>query len=128
MAYLTRQEIFNVVWTGLKAQGFQQSLNDGGSECAYRAPDGCKCAFGHLIPDELYDNKIEGSAVGIFVQRYYKNIIPKLCDWFMETFDPEDLDFIRELQKIHDYVASPEQMEKELRRYARENRLDIPND
>ena len=27
--------------------------------CLYRAPDGCKCAVGFLIPDELYDHFIE---------------------------------------------------------------------
>lgn len=28
--------------------------------CMYRSPDGCKCAAGHMIPDEKYDLSMEG--------------------------------------------------------------------
>jgi hypothetical protein len=28
--------------------------------CYYRTADGCKCAIGHLIPNELYQKEMEG--------------------------------------------------------------------
>ena len=36
-------------------------MDDG--SCRYKTPDGLKCAVGCLIPDELYNEKMEGSMV-----------------------------------------------------------------
>jgi len=59
---MTRQEIFDTVYLGLKAQNFERSTSRPEStspeNCLYRHGD-LKCAFGHLIPDEQYDPELE---------------------------------------------------------------------
>lgn len=57
-----KQELFNEVYTKLAIQGkASMGINpDGGNMCAYRGPDGLKCGIGHLIPDSLYKETIEG--------------------------------------------------------------------
>jgi len=50
---LTMQEIFDKSVKGVIAQGKPAVAND--AQCAYRTPDGCKCAVGQLIPDDKYD-------------------------------------------------------------------------
>lgn len=54
MEKLTQQQAFNIVWNGLKAQGWKKSLSPDGHRCRYRGAEGRKCALGHLIPDDLY--------------------------------------------------------------------------
>ncbi len=63
---LTKQEVFDIVAVGLIKQGVRSyvdlpeeafSLGDG---CLYRGPNSTKCAAGMLIPDELYEEKMEG--------------------------------------------------------------------
>lgn len=59
--------------------------------CAYRGLDGGKCAIGALIPDEVYDQKMEGLIVDQIVSKY-----PVL-----EKYIP-DLYVAYQLQRIHD--------------------------
>lgn len=109
---MSRQEIFDKVWAGLKAQGFERSVvND---RCRYRGPNGTKCAAGHLIPDEEYVTKMEGGGV-------YSR------PWFKEKFNRNELQFISCLQLIHDspYNNDPVFLEKELRRFATDTGLTI---
>ena len=54
---MTGQEIFDSVLAHLRKQG-DASLNASG-KCAYRGEGGTACAVGCLIPDELYDPRIE---------------------------------------------------------------------
>ena len=54
---MTDQEVFDKVVTALREQGCK-SMDDGA--CVYRSKDGRKCAVGHLIPDELYHERMEG--------------------------------------------------------------------
>ena len=68
---MTGQEIFDSVLAHLRKQG-DASLNASG-KCAYRGEGGTACAVGCLIPDELYDPRIEscttrGSRVGAWDQ------------------------------------------------------------
>jgi hypothetical protein len=58
MNQLTNQQVFNRVAAHLLKQGRAAINNDG--LCRYRALDGEQCAFGCIIPDELYDPIIEG--------------------------------------------------------------------
>lgn len=64
---MTRQEVYNKVRDHLLAQGEQSA---GMMGCQYRAErsDGTvlMCAIGCLIPDELYDDGLEGMDVGYF--------------------------------------------------------------
>lgn len=59
---LTAQEIFDKGVGGVLDQmGF--AWNYDGEYCVYRAPDGCKCVVGHLIPEAAYDSSLEGETV-----------------------------------------------------------------
>ncbi len=63
---LTKQEIFDRVADHLAKQGAPavgEIITDAGGEpaCQYRAPNGRRCAIGALIPDELYEVRLEGS-------------------------------------------------------------------
>lgn len=85
---MTRQKMFNIAGLHLLKQG-KRSENEGASLCMYRGPEGTMCAVGCLIPDELYDQKMEGS------DPYY------LVNLF-DLFKIEDAGFLKSLQKIHD--------------------------
>lgn len=67
---MTLQEMFDKSVAGIKKQGrlSQGPVNPGNGKpgvCYYRHPDDAavRCAVGHLIPDELYDRKMEGRNV-----------------------------------------------------------------
>lgn len=51
------QEVFEFVSKHLFEQGVQAG---DGVKCYYRGPNGTKCAVGCLIPDELYEPRMDG--------------------------------------------------------------------
>lgn len=54
------QDIFEFTTTELLKQGKASMMSEFGiSSCLYRHPDGLKCAVGHLIDDEFYDEEME---------------------------------------------------------------------
>ena len=58
---LTAQEVYNQVRDGLKSQGWLKSeAAHNYAGCAYRGAGGKKCSAGWLIPDSLYQEKMEG--------------------------------------------------------------------
>jgi hypothetical protein len=64
----TPQEVFDRALSGIRTQGYKPSygtLPDASpgamGACLYRGPEGAKCAFGHILPDEVYDLRIENS-------------------------------------------------------------------
>lgn len=59
-AMIDRQGIFDRMLAHLRKQG-KLSIDDEGYGM-YRAPDGCACAIGGLIPDERYSVELEGKA------------------------------------------------------------------
>lgn len=93
---MTPQEIFNTVAKHLIAQG-QPAMDmdeDGELQCMYRAPDGSKCAFGVLIPDEIYESWMEGKNPG--------SLIAMIDD--LAPFKEHD-ELIADLQWAHDNWA-----------------------
>lgn len=84
---MDKQEIFNTVATHLFTQG-KPSIVEG--RCKYRAPDGCRCAAGCLIPDSISDEDIadiEGKRAEVMIRRLnldhlvpYNGFINKLQD------------------------------------------------
>ncbi|AKF13413.1 hypothetical protein PHIN3_150 [Sinorhizobium phage phiN3] len=118
---MTRQEIFTTVWKGLESQGWNVSMTAGSSHqttCAYRGANGRKCAAGWLIPDDEYEPSMEGMMV--LETAYFEN-----------KFNAAELEFIGELQDIHDqFHYNPESsvllLEPALRAFAREKGLKIP--
>lgn len=57
---MRKQEIYNTVRDHLLNQN-KQSIIDG--VCQYRGPKHTMCAVGCLIPDELYDPRMEGASL-----------------------------------------------------------------
>lgn len=145
---MTRQEIFNKAYIGIRDQGFVRSVV-GLHSCKYRGENGAKCAFGHLIPEEEYDEILEGhpayyllsnkmvETTEIRIRQWAQlvntedlkkqlEVFIKFKEWGDATFSPEDYHFIWELQKTHDLGITPETMKEFLKNFAKENDLTIP--
>lgn len=100
---ITNQDLFNLVYNGLKGQGFKQSLayypdHKGSGEvmCAYRGEGGCKCAVGHIIPDENYSTFLEGKRIHL----------PEVRKAIPYTLTGSQWDMLVELQRAHDHGHS----------------------
>lgn len=79
MINLTKQEAFDKVLAHLRKQGKAAVSVEG--DCVYRAPDGCMCAAGCLIPDNLYSPEFEGTCVsglGIFATHSLSDFLDRL--------------------------------------------------
>ncbi len=119
MKKYTRQEAFNIAYLGLKAQGFERAIaND--SSCRYRAPEGKKCAFGHLLSDKLYTPAFEGRTATAVINELNR------CKT-KHPFRIEDRDFYDNLQQVHDEGNTLEVMQKGLKLFAKNNNLTIPS-
>ena len=96
---MTKQEIFDTVLHALRKQGrasVKTHPEDGipTDMCVYRAANGDKCAAGHLIPDDLYDPKMEDKTF-IYVSKSFGTG----CALGM---DSSDVEFVGLLQNAHD--------------------------
>ena len=74
--YKDNKELALYILNKLKEQG-KPSFSDG--TCQYRAKDGCKCAVGHIIPDDYYLPEMEGftlwnETVGCQLTKVYPGI------------------------------------------------------
>ena len=104
-AQAARQRVFDLVLNALRCQG-EASLSEKGG-CAYRSPDGNKCAIGHLIPDSLYRPDLEGLFSYQLVDRE-----PEILSHLEETYGLElmggsqEADYsqilLSRLQRLHD--------------------------
>lgn len=112
----TAQQVFDQVATHLLTQN-KRSYNEELATCAYRSPDGLKCAAGCLISDEEYNPEWEDTNW------------PGLCGEFPITIqEHEPLTakhscLITELQKIHDNVE-PDEWPISLESLAKEYELE----
>jgi hypothetical protein len=95
---MDKQEVFNKIWNHFIVEKNPRSVQsvdaDSPTEiCLYRGPNGSKCAFGVLIPDEDYSEKMEGNGCHspIFTRNYEKwGLVEN--DWL----------FYIDLQAVHD--------------------------
>lgn len=98
---MTRQEMFNKAYLGVIKQGdpaVQSHPNTDGLMCSYLAPDGRKCAVGHLMTEE--ELKVMGAFKG-GVQDLaddWADCLPR-PEWLMGD---KNLDFLSHLQDTHD--------------------------
>ncbi len=91
---MNNREIFDKVKTHLLTQN-RKSYDDY-KGCSYRGPNGTMCAVGCLIPDNVYNEDMEGGDV------YSHNVQP-----YLETLglaSPSALRLLRDLQNLHDSV------------------------
>jgi hypothetical protein len=101
---MSLQKMFDTAAVGMLRQGKQSKSRTG--KCAYRGDNGCKCAVGFLIPDELYDNDLEG--IGIWELEHSDQYDALNTAKFRETLiqmrmtDSERLGLLGALQSCHD--------------------------
>jgi len=107
MTMKTQQEIFDIVSNHLLTQN--EKAENGTDLCVYRSEDGLKCAIGCLIPDDEYDDNIEGISIGAFVCENLEldskeklvllnNILKK------EAIDVDEyFGLLKDLQNVHDF-------------------------
>lgn len=110
---LSKQEMFNRAYIGLKSQGFKQCVREDG-ECLYSNGSGMHCAWGWINPDTTLE---EGDGLAD-----YGNI-----DKIYAELDASGKDFARALQNLHDTNNNPKVMERALYRFAGLYNLNIPS-
>ena len=132
---MDRQKIFNKIAKHLLKQN-KRSLNADG-RCVYRGPNGLKCAIGCLIPDKIYNKKMDNlgewySSVPIYdlamiypnVRKYLEIDLGSRLMTRMEGV-PEDIVFLQSLQDIHDDDAyAPYEWKALLKEFAVDNKLN----
>ena len=59
----TMQKIYDHIWNHFIVEGNPFGYDHQEYICKYRTTGGAKCAVGCLIPDDLYDEEIEGIGV-----------------------------------------------------------------
>ena len=115
---MDKQTIFDTVVNHLAAQG-TQSMSGGDPDtnreagCAYRGDNGTKCAVGCLIPDDMYNPKMENATVVSLAQR--KELPAELY---------EHVDMLSDLQYAHDWSTSAAELIDKLCEIARDHHLD----
>lgn len=90
--FTTHQGIYEYVVKKLWEQNGISAMNSG--ICAYRSADGKKkCAIGHLIPDECYDeNKMEFYNFDQIIDNLHDTMNPDLSD-MVNFFNRFSIDF-----------------------------------
>lgn len=91
---MNRQKTFEKVVDHLMAQRLPAVAPEG--NCYYRMANGKRCAIGALIPDELYDERMELNGVANIVSAF-----PAL-QAVLGIESPQDVVFLSELQELHD--------------------------
>lgn len=113
---MNRQEVFDKVATHLLTQ-MKKSMDD--DNCLYRGPRGLRCAIGCLIPHELIKPSINTKIVNELPLKILRRI-------GVQT--DEDIEFLRQLQRIHDREV-PDNWKLKLYNFAKYNNLawNIPD-
>lgn len=129
---MNKRNTFNIVAEHLLKQGGRASEAEG--TCLYRASDGRKCAFGVLIPDELYNPILENTTVdhifGLFSSRLKEqdrqkyDMVAATIRAYFGPLNVEEVEFLRTLQQVHDNKPT-EWWEIELARIAGKYDLEV---
>lgn len=113
---LSRQEMFNLAFIGLRNQEWKPAYQSG--SCRYLTNDGCRCAYGHV------DTSLTDEA-GSASENARDNSILAV----------DDYEFANSLQAVHDQAAIifahrdryyEQNMEGDLRKFAAYHNLTIP--
>lgn len=118
------QTLFDTVAKHLLDQG-RRAMAANASNCAYRSEDGCKCAVGVLIPDDVYDKSMEGMGIARLVDILDELEMPQALAQFIKTELEPHLPLLMSLQSVHDGFA-PEKWAERLRYVAAQFNLNLP--
>ncbi len=126
---MNKQEIVNVVAAALRNQG-AASMSDEGF-CASRGSNGNRCAVGHLIPDSMYDIKMENKTATELIDKF-----PQVGPSIGGDNSFQDIFFLARLQmELHDRysivtkepkVAFSDWFEKALSGFCEAEGLEFP--
>ena len=89
---MTKQEIFDKVITHLRKQNKKATNIFGG--CEYKNVNGLRCAVGCLIPDDMYDKKMELSST---VDGLFRDFLE-----IQKLLGKRNKDFLTRIQVIYD--------------------------
>lgn len=99
------QEAFDKSVKGILAQGRKSYVSMSPQGCSYRGDDDCKCAVGHLIPDEEYDVDFESNSVKGLRDKFNIAALKPFFD--QERFPMNDgVLFLSYLQQAHDFAST----------------------
>lgn len=114
---LTRQEMFDRAFIGLRSQGFQRCVDDTAT-CVYHGRNGTHCAWGWVDPDGTPHGNSGGGVLTLRVA--HRGLAARLSE--------DDLEFAVDLQSVHDsgWARSTVQMEPRLRDFASKYNLTVP--
>jgi hypothetical protein len=126
---VTNQEVFDRVWDYFITKGNPPAVSDEGfgsvKLCRYRTKDGRRCAIGCLIPDELYEEGLEGCPA---------RFIPHASPALEELFAGVSTELLTRLQVKHDTCAKEgdetsftQQYALKLRDIAGKHDLQVPD-
>jgi hypothetical protein len=124
---LTKQEIFDKAVNGLAGQGFIRSrqteddeeVGESRTKCLYRGLGGTKCAVGHLIPDDVYEEWFNSYGVNslpsnvLLAAGLAESSLPGDFESYRGVLVPERY-FIGNLQLAHDESETPAEMKSRL--------------
>lgn len=102
MRTLNAQEMFDIAVGGVLRQGGPGVIKNG-TRCRLRGDDGTKCAFGHMIPDEHYEEWMAGFGVQTVVDKLIQADKIDLSAGVMQNSTGRRL--IHELMYAHDFFA-----------------------
>lgn len=131
---MTKQEVFDIVYNGLKKQGFEKSEAgyQGLTSCAYRGDNGRKCAAGMLFTDDDFNKAVDlciaESRMDAETARNNVNCTTSAAV-IIDRVRPdlrEHLNLISALQKIHDRSVDSSDMQNTLVDFAKSLKLNIP--
>lgn len=98
---LTMQQVFDNAINVMRARDYSVAASDG--TCLYRSSVG-PCVIGASIPDELYDENIEGVSAGTLCRNNfrYSDMSKDRREALARLFSKCDVEFINCLQSAHD--------------------------
>lgn len=117
------QKVFDVVALHLLQQNKQCKTKP--TACAYRNDAGLMCAFGKLIPDELYDLEMESNGLGCVINQY-----PQFKDHLYKEYSYQhtetEREFFYSVVQVHD-LMHPSCWHDQLKALAERNNLEFEN-
>lgn len=107
MNFITKQEAFDIGLTGIRSQGYVQSVTESGA-CVYRGPNNLKCIAGHVIPDHVYKPWMDNADYETY-DCSFRALISKSRE-VARLFEPSQLreivNMVARMQGAHDRTLS----------------------
>ena len=114
MPSTTAQSIFNTAYTGMLAQNQRSQI--GNDRCAYRGPNGLKCAVGMVLTNDEYNPLMNSESMDV-AELLDRGLLPDRLVPHLKLLD--------DLQIAHD-CDHPRHWPTELAKIASKHKLEVP--